>query len=61
MHTHVDIIIERLRQRCFLCCQAFSEQLKEDGPWLISMYVYYNNAFTETDQGPLLELGHLLV
>ena len=36
------------------CCKALSEQWKEDGPQLMSMYMYSNSAITETEYGWLL-------
>ena len=36
------------------CCEALSEQWKEDGPQLMSMYMYSDSAITETEYGWLL-------
>lgn len=50
------MIVERLRRRSFFGHEAVSEQLKESGPWLNSIYVYYFfSAATDTEKGHLLE------
>ena len=36
------------------CCEVLSEQWKEDGPQLMSMYMYSNSAITETEYRWLL-------
>ena len=38
LSTNSDIIVEKLRRRLLFCREASREQLKEDGPRLISVY-----------------------
>ena len=41
--------VDRLRRRLFSYREAFSEQLKKDGPRLISMFMCSNSAITKTE------------
>ena len=44
LRTHSDLKVKRPRRKPLFCREALSDQLKEDGPWLISMYMYFNSA-----------------
>ena len=55
LSTNSDIIVEKLRRRLLFCREASREQLKEDGPRLISVFKHFSSAINETEQGRLLE------